>query len=625
MGTLSPPSLLGGLSALNTKAAAKIYPPLKAEEIRVVKLHPADDLRNDLHCSLETVKLSQKPQYEALSYVWGNQSNPKTIVLDGYDFKVTQNLNDALRHLRHSESERLLWIDALTINQSDTLERNSQVWQMATIYSLAAKTIVWLGKGDEEVQTLFSFVAAFPVDWNNFEPNRLELIGDDAAGRLLQLMDLFQAVSRLPYWSRAWVVQEGKYSTKTELVYGFQCIHSHALRTLLFLCEKRLGESLSDGSWTAPGAILAGSSLNVYMYSEMRKHLDIVQDSDLITPSQWIQFFCERQCEDSRDKVFSFYNCFVPRIRNSITVDYSKSASEVFTDITRAFIEYTGHLGFLHITDLYPHGASAPTGLPSWGPNFTRRPSFVSFMGKFEVLDVEQPQSDSLYSFSTDGNRLHLRGRYLSTVENVRTVSTLILQEHGTGSGYATHFNQLLDDLIACAKALGIPETGVLKLFICAHLRYPQVAESSFKAKYMQAFIEPVHEVAGVNDFQIDPEVFSFFFRLSASKRPLFSCKPVDGLEFPLYGVGVDGMQVGDEIWDINGCFAPVVLRKSGGGKTLVGSIFIEGYETSFSKTFQIKEEMETTKRGGLDRKEDGGNDSTDFLNDLLVEDIVLI
>lgn len=93
----------------------------------------------------------------------------------------------------------------------------------------------------------------------------------------------------------------------------------------------------------------------------------------------------------------------------------------------------------------------------------------------------------------------------------------------------------------------------------------------------------------------------------------------------PLYGVGVDGMQVGDEIWDIIGCFAPVVLRKSVDGKILVGSIFIEGYETLFSKAFQGNGEMDTTEKGSLDRKEEGDNDSTYVFNHLPVEDIVLI
>lgn len=84
-------------------------------------------------------------------------------------------------------------------------------------------------------------------------------------------------------------------------------------------------------------------------------------------------------------------------------------------------------------------------------------------------------------------------------------------------------------------------------------------------------------------------------------------------------------MQVGDEIWDIIGCFAPVVLRKSGeSNRIFVGSIFIEGYETQFSKTFQRKGEMEMPKGDGFDRKEGSGNDLTDPINDLSIEDIVL-
>jgi len=70
--------------------------------------------------------------------------------------------------------------------------------------------------------------------------------------------------------------------------------------------------------------------------------------------------------------------------------------------------------------------------------------------------------------------------------------------------------------------------------------------------------------------------------------------------------------------WDILGCLAPVVLRTFG------GSVFIEGYETLFSKTFQKTGEMGTTKEP-FDRKEDGGNDLPVHLTDLPVEDIVLM
>jgi hypothetical protein len=187
---------------LNIQAAKHIYTELNAGEIRIIRLHPAAELQDCLHCSLETVLLSQKPQYEALSYVWGDQNDHRTIHLSAHEFKVTRNLDLALRYLRRPDSERLLWVDALTINQSDTAEKNTQVWEMANIYHSAASTIVWLGEGDRNIQTLFIYVSGFKVPWDKFESVKLEIIDISVAG-LLGLTNLFDSIDMLPYWSRA--------------------------------------------------------------------------------------------------------------------------------------------------------------------------------------------------------------------------------------------------------------------------------------------------------------------------------------------------------------------------------------------------------------------------------------
>jgi hypothetical protein len=191
--------------------------------------------------------------------------------------------------------------------------------------------------------------------------------------------------------------------------------------------------------------------------------------------------------------------------------------------MTRALVDYTGHLGFLHTTDLQERGTSAPVGLPSWCPNFERSIPFISFMGKFEVLDIESHQSASFYRFNRDGQLLHVRGRRLSVVENVRSVSIGSLRDRDANLGYSTHFSLLRDNLTACANVLDIPEKGVLKLFAIAHLRYPQVAESGLKAKYLQAFTEPVNEGSGVNEFQIDPSSHSAKGRYSLASRSVGS------------------------------------------------------------------------------------------------------
>jgi hypothetical protein len=48
--------------------------------------------------------------------------------------------------------ERIIWIDAICINQEDNDEKGQQVQSMAKIYAKASRVIVWLGEaaGDSD-------------------------------------------------------------------------------------------------------------------------------------------------------------------------------------------------------------------------------------------------------------------------------------------------------------------------------------------------------------------------------------------------------------------------------------------------------------------------------------------
>lgn len=56
--------------------------------------------------------------YEALSYVWGVRQSADVVYLNGCSFEVTENLYEALVHLRLPDKDRVLWIDAICIDQS---------------------------------------------------------------------------------------------------------------------------------------------------------------------------------------------------------------------------------------------------------------------------------------------------------------------------------------------------------------------------------------------------------------------------------------------------------------------------------------------------------------------------
>lgn len=91
--------------------------------------------------------------FAALSYTWGDSSQPETIDVNGTEFQVTRNLAAALRTLRKTsrfDSDFMLWIDALCINQKNIPEVNSQVGKMREVYTLSWSVIGFLGPEEDE-------------------------------------------------------------------------------------------------------------------------------------------------------------------------------------------------------------------------------------------------------------------------------------------------------------------------------------------------------------------------------------------------------------------------------------------------------------------------------------------
>lgn len=133
------------LSSLETRPFS--YEALDPErsEIRLLKLLPG--LRRDkIKCVIFRANLDDKDlRYEALSYTWGSPLPVRTIHLNSKKFCVTPSLHAALQHLRRVDEPRILWVDAVCINQFDFAERSQQVGLMRRIYSQASSVCVWLG------------------------------------------------------------------------------------------------------------------------------------------------------------------------------------------------------------------------------------------------------------------------------------------------------------------------------------------------------------------------------------------------------------------------------------------------------------------------------------------------
>ncbi|KAK5996317.1 Heterokaryon incompatibility 6-like protein [Cladobotryum mycophilum] len=125
------------------------------DHIRILTLTPSKNITDPIIVTLSTVRLAGELDYEALSYGWGDASDKQLIFRNGKPFPVTKNLDSALRHLRLADAERVLWIDAICIDQNNISERAYQVGLMRDIYVKARRVVIWLGETDSDSDVIF--------------------------------------------------------------------------------------------------------------------------------------------------------------------------------------------------------------------------------------------------------------------------------------------------------------------------------------------------------------------------------------------------------------------------------------------------------------------------------------
>lgn len=134
---------------LNLSGAVYQHAPLdRHDSIRLLELLP-DVFGEPLRRIIHQYPRGHVVPYEALSYTWGDPVFPEQIYV-GVDpaspsMPITQNLYNAVQHLRKSHESRILWIDALCINQSNVEEKGHQVAHMGQVFSNAEFVTVWLG------------------------------------------------------------------------------------------------------------------------------------------------------------------------------------------------------------------------------------------------------------------------------------------------------------------------------------------------------------------------------------------------------------------------------------------------------------------------------------------------
>ena len=129
-----------------------------------------------LHGEMIHIKLEdeEKPQYETVSYFWGNPARCSLIIVDEKALRVPENTERTLRKLANTDRQRVLWIDAVCINQDDVEERSCQVAIMSIIYESSTGNMIDLGDADsmdsraiENIDAIFEEICEATGDLKN--------------------------------------------------------------------------------------------------------------------------------------------------------------------------------------------------------------------------------------------------------------------------------------------------------------------------------------------------------------------------------------------------------------------------------------------------------------------------
>jgi hypothetical protein len=413
-----------------------------SRQIRLLELHPGK-LETDLACSFRIISLDDhSARYEALSYVWGASTNIGFIYVEGQRTLITDNLWRALRGLRHPENQRLLWVDALCINQSDDDERSQQVSLMHAIYTQASSVEIWLGESFDNIELASRFFEDFASGVNraesvcsssisiglhadDFDEDALE--GD--AKKAFQTLEAIQKVMQGSWWQRTWTVQEFVLAKRST----FHC-GSHTFD----------GATLSQVKWHLSNH--DQSCCDFDLSFEWDGLLDILfrpMDPFLALKTSRINFVeCvgnlrARDATNPRDKIYGLLGLGVNDVADLVQPDYSSPVEKVYENFVISLLARTKNLDVLsHLTTDRQGQIALPSFVPDWTMGLSKIDSddFVPeyWFQRPSLLDLYNACNGNEVEFKAEPGVLSIRGIVFDTVQSIasgpwRDASTMLL------------------------------------------------------------------------------------------------------------------------------------------------------------------------------------------------------
>ena len=345
-------------------------------EIRLLRLKRRGIFSGLLEAELVSASIGDPPSYEAVSYCWGPTTEKKAILLNGKLFHCFPSAYALLYACSSLFKDRLLWVDAICINQDDLIERSKQVRIMRKIYENATRVIVWPGDSSSSrlasamLYDLYGTSLMFQGSAYDFDK---WFFHERYSPRWLALVQLLKK----PYFSRIWVLQEIAVASNVQVLHGgiyipweimFKIMtdlwHPHRRGSLSYTSNPEM-RTFHQSSQSDPAH---NASIMWLLYEKHGR----VPNGERLRLGKLLCLCSKFKSTDARDKIFALVGLAMETTPSLIAIDYEDTPAQVYIKSTRNIlgrendhfdILSNSGIGYRKKTDV---ADSLSTTLPSW-------------------------------------------------------------------------------------------------------------------------------------------------------------------------------------------------------------------------------------------------------------------
>ncbi|TPX13348.1 uncharacterized protein E0L32_006321 [Thyridium curvatum] len=556
--------------------------------IRVFILHPGGG-DSTLSGSLEALNLNDaKSHYEAISYRWGPPKPRKAMLLSGRMVYISRSLHSMLLDLRHRHRDRILWADALCINQADYSERKQQVSMMQRIYTRASRVIIYLKGENDHVQDCFSVVQDLTSAWLTFQKSEVAIYNGHVSPESIYdgvissfKMGRIAEIFKNCYWTRLWMVQEvvsartavvqwnGQLLSWTLLGLATTLIRNNASLWKMFT-SAMLSRRAKTGFMNAylmyrlPSAGFRTDSLSFLDLLRLTRNFDVTMPLDRVYATLGIP---SQQTGPGR---------------KFVTPDYRLLLEGLYTRVFHWVT--TTHEIPLEILSAVRHTDKSIPNFPTWIPQWHVEPirSIGSSHRKGMKFDASAGWSGKPLlevSWRLDGRSLTLEGFVLGTIIASKPVLPPILSKAArVPANYTSDHRQAL----ATWTAQHFPDNKYVRSRLSLTLTAGQdwygaiLRQQDALSKHQASFESWIQQYSPSQGNQIaagDVKQYDQAVESVCRGRKLFAAT---GCQM---GLGPECLASGDVVCVILGGPVPYVLRPCRGGRyQFVGECYVPGY-----------------------------------------------